>query len=406
MPGTASARRERDFLLALQARFLRYFLDNQIDGLILDRQSNFGPRRSGLCSTSATGMGFICLALAATAPYHLIGRREAIARIRRGLQTCLEKLPQTAGVLPHFVQPQTNASAGADARSTIDTGWLAAGALWSADFVADGGLQALAARLFDRINWTQWTAANGLLRHGADRRGRPFPCCWDRLNSETAFLYVLAAGARDGRCWPAEHFSRLGRFSGQVAGAHFGSADLGLFVFQYSLALLDLKNDPLPGADLVADAVLAAQANARVCREASARFHTYRRFWGLSAGDGPGAPPNRDTYRAYSPADPLDGTAHVTATLASIEHCPALVWENLCGTERDFSRLAGRYGFGNINLDRSWVGRDMVGIDAGAAALALDNYLLEGRVRRVFHRLPVVLRGLRRIRNGQLSAAA
>ena len=36
----------------------------------------------------------------------------------------------------------------------------------------------------------------------------------------------------------------------------------------------------------------------------------------------------------------------------------------------------------------------MVGIDAGAAVLALDNYLNDNRVRKVFHSIPCVQRGL------------
>jgi hypothetical protein len=186
---------------------------------------------------------------------------------------------------------------------------------------------------------------------------------------------------------------------GEVAGSSFGSADLGLFVFQYSLALLDVERQPLPGHDLFGDAILAVEANARVCRNAGEQFSTYRRLWGLSAGDGPGSPPDRDTYRAYSPCEPLDGTAHVSATAASIEHSPALVWENLCEGETISRLRQGRYGFSNVNLDRSWIGRDMVGIDAGAAALALDNCLAASRVRRVFHRLAPVRLGLERIRS-------
>jgi hypothetical protein len=58
----------------------------------------------------------------------------------------------------------------------------------------------------------------------------------------------------------------------------------------------------------------------------------------------------------------------------------------------------GRYGFSNVNLDRRWVGRDMVGIDAGAAVLAIDNYLHGGRVRAVFHDLPCVGAALQRLR--------
>src|SRR4051812_38411463 len=73
---------DRHFLFGLQRQALRYFLDNQAaNGMILDRQRNHGPpcgRR--LCSTAATGMGCIALALAAAPPYHLLTRQEAVVR--------------------------------------------------------------------------------------------------------------------------------------------------------------------------------------------------------------------------------------------------------------------------------------------------------------------------------------
>ena len=53
---------------------------------------------------------------------------------------------------------------------------------------------------------------------------RPPACCW---------LCVT-------RAWPAENWCRLQPFFGTVAGLRFISADLGLFVFQYGLDLLDL----------------------------------------------------------------------------------------------------------------------------------------------------------------------
>src|SRR5262249_3891335 len=133
-------------------------------------------------------------------------------------------------------------------------------------------------------------------------------------------------------------------------------------------------------------------------REASERFATYRRFWGLSAGDGPAAPPDPDIYRCYTPAGLLDGTAHVTATLASVAHHPGAVLENLHEAQHDRKLTSrGRYGFSNVNVDFGWVSRDVIGIDAGAAVLALDNYLMGGRVRAVFQSLPCVERGLRRL---------
>src|SRR5262249_54052754 len=125
---------------------------------------------------------------------------------------------------------------------------------------------------------------------------------------------------------------------------------------------------------------------------------TYRRFWGLSAGDGPGESHELDVYRVYSPAGLIDGTAHLTATLASVAHRPAAVLENLGQADRDRTLAArGRYGFSSVNLARDWVSRDVIGIDAGAVVLALDNFLCDGRVRSVFHGLPCVRRALDRL---------
>ncbi len=400
-PSPAPSARDRAFLLNLQRQALRYFLDNQTAaGLMLDRQSNFGPRRrSGLCSLTATGMGFIAVALASAPPFHLLPPGAAARRIAAGLRTALNRLPHDHGVLPHFVDSDTFEVDGVDVCSTVETGWLAAGALWAGAFLRNALLEALAGRLYGRIDWRRWTAPNGLLRHGKGADGRPIRCTWDRLNGETASLYVLAAGAEEGRAAPASCWQALRTFEGEAGGLRFGSADLGLFVFQYGLDLLDLRGRrPPDGRDLWAEAGLAAEANRRVCRAAAGRYQTYRRFWGLSAGDGPGDPPARDSYRAYAPSGPIDGTAHLTAAAASVAHDPGAVLENLYQAARDRSLAArGRYGFSNVNRDRNWVGRDMVGIDAGALVLALDNFLAGDRVRAVFHGLPCVAAGCERL---------
>src|SRR5262245_30344030 len=96
MPGTARATAaERRLLLLLQRQALLYFLDNQLpDGLVLDRQRNHGPRRArGLCSTAATGMGLIALALASAPPYRLVTLHEAVSRVRTAVRAALTRLP-------------------------------------------------------------------------------------------------------------------------------------------------------------------------------------------------------------------------------------------------------------------------------------------------------------------------
>jgi len=397
---------DRALLLRLQRQALCYFLDNQVSGgLVLDRQRNHGPRhRDGLCSTAATGMGLIALALAAAPPYRLLTPGAAALRVRACLQTALGHLPHDHGVVPHFVHSATGAVYGTDYFSTVETSWLAAGALWAAASLRDAELERLAMRLYERIDWQYWTdpegrGVAGLLRHGKARGGRFLPCRWDRLNGETAFMYVLAAGAVKGRALSRASWSALRPYYGTVAGLRFNNADLGLFVFQYGLDLLDLAAWRPPGeVDLEAEAAIAAEANRRACWERADTFRTYRRFWGLSAGHGPGASGARLAYICHSPAGPIDGTAHLTATLASAARHPAAVLENVQQALRDRSLGAlGRYGLSSVNLDRGWVGPDMIGIDAGAAVPALDNLLMAGRVRAVFYQVGCVRTGCERL---------
>ncbi len=128
---------EQVFLLNLETLALRYFLDNQAaDGLFLDRQRNFGPRRADCWrSTAASGMGLIAVAVASAEPFRLIERSEAVERVRRTLHTALETLPHTHGVMPHFLDA-AGKTVGSDACSTIDSTWLVAGGLWAAAFLA------------------------------------------------------------------------------------------------------------------------------------------------------------------------------------------------------------------------------------------------------------------------------
>jgi len=396
------SRRERQLLDRLQRDALRYFLDNQLShGFVLDRQRNHGTRStSGLCSTSATGMGLMAVALAAAPEYRMLVPEEARTRVQTCLRTVLERLPCDHGMVPHFLDARTLEPVGVDRISTVDSSWLAAGALWAGSLLDCPNLQTLADRLYRRIDWRFWAAGEPCwFRHGKGSDGQFLPHTWDRLNAETAFMYALGIGADAHAALSSDCWTELQPRYGCVAGERFASADLGLFVFQYSLELLDFRSYYVPGAlDLYEEARVATRANYQACKAAAAQFRTYRHFWGLSAGDGPGRDGDEDTYRCYSPLDGTDGTAHVTATLASLSTWPALVLENIEAAQKERRHVIhGRYGYSNINLDCDWVSRDMVGIDLGAAVLALDNFLHHGRIRRVFHGLDCVRQALERL---------
>jgi hypothetical protein len=408
----ANVRRSRDsadsLLLGLQRDAIRYFIDNQLaHGLMLDRQRNHGRRKfTGLCSLSATGMGLIALALASSAEHRMLTRAQACKRIKRALRTALN-LPQVGGMLPHFVDARTLAPAGSDPIATVDAAWLFTGALWAAEFLGDDELTALANQLCDRVDWLSWGDGGPVprLHHGAGAQGKKLASVWDRFNAETVCMYLLGIGAKK-NALPAACLHSLDLAHGCLPKdgpveeqSCFISADLGLFVFQYGLEMLDPCQLPsVNGAHLLDECVKAVRANYAFCRKHRMRYQTFQTFWGLSAGDGPCNAPCIDAYRAYSPEHDLDGTAHITATLASIGVWPDLVRQNLDAAESpQWRHIRGRYGYSNVNVDHNFVSRDVVGIDIGAAMFALENVLFADRVRKVFMRTPVIRRALRRL---------
>jgi hypothetical protein len=377
----------------LQRRQLSYFLENQTDsGLMLDRQHNHSePDCSGLSSTAATGMGMIAIALAAQPQYRMLTSAQAVSRIEKTLRT-VEKLPQEHGIMPHFLDSKLNV-VGEDHFSTVDSSWLIAGALGSAQILGDTKLMSLAEALYNRIDWRYWAndpAGESLLSMGKAANGSFLRNRWDKLNAETAFMYVMAFGAQSHRALQKNVLQSL------VTMSVDDWKDMGLFVSQYSNCLLDAEYLwQVMGMDMQQIERNQTEYNNHVCRSLGVLYETYAdKLWGLSAGDGPGQ--SGDVYRTYSPTS-ADGTAHVTATLASIEVAPKLVLDNVERAAKlrlgpDKLEPLGKYGFSNINVDRRWISRDVVGIDIGAAIMSVDNYLHDNRVKQSFLRLGFVSR--------------
>ncbi len=415
--------RNKRLLMQVQRNALSYFLDNQLEhGLILDRQTNRGALRvEGLCSTSATGMGLIAIALASTPEYGLISRKDAAGRLRKALDAA-HRLPHNHGIMPHFTKCDGVTPVGSDQLATIDSAWLIAGGLLAAQFPWLKDCRGLARQLFDRVDWRFWTVAarlgdiskqpgdmNDTLRsradgdwllHGARDNGTFLPSHWDLLNAETAFMYALATGGRPGRGVRTDIWGKLKALYDTTGGDT--SRGFGLFVHQYSIELINFSKICLPdGFNLQSACRAGVERNYRVSRAEGGRFKTFRVFWGLSAGDGPPAVDGgADEYRAYGPSEPpsIDGTAHVMATVASVRLAPHRVLENMCAAQL-VPGMFGRYGYSNVNLDRNWLSRDVVGIDAGAAVMALDNALHGNRLPEIFHRVPPIQSAIARLQH-------
>jgi len=159
-----------------------------------------------------------------------------------------------------------------------------------------------------------------------------------------------------------------------------------------------------PGASRTASTCRAQAAPRRrgpttaAARAAAERFATYRRYWGLSAGDGPGRGAGAPTPTAATRrASRSTATAHLNrlARLGPRTGPAPGFWKNLLQAAGPIvaSRRWAATASAASTSTRDWVGRDMVGIDAGAAVLALDNFLAAGRVRRRLPRPAVRGRG-------------
>jgi len=396
---------DKKVLAQLENEAIKYFLDNQLDnGLILDRQTNFDKPASASeysCSISGTGMGLIAIALASGPKHNLITRDEAIARVKKVL-VMAAKLPEDHGMIPHFFDGSTLKWKGSDQSSTIDSAWLIAGGLWAAQYLKDDELMKLANELYDRIDWNYWadkdtTSGAPVLCMGMDDKGKRYKSQWDRINGEVAFMYFLAIGAKE-HALPATAWAALKPYNKIVAGQNLASGDLGLFTFQYSNELCDLNQYP-GNINLAQMGAMGVAANYEACKELESRYKTFKRFWGLSAGDGP---PNKgqttDAYRAYAPDNDVDGTAHLMATLGSADVVPAFVLKNVHEAESmKTPKIHGRYGYSNVNLDKDWVSKDVVGIDVGMAVMGLENLLDNNAVRNVWQELPSSKRAMEKL---------
>jgi len=396
---------DKKVLAQLENEAIKYFLDNQLEnGLILDRQTNFDkPVGAGeySCSISGTGMGLIAIALASGPTHNLISHDEAVARVKKTLLMA-KTLPEDHGMIPHFFDGSTMKWKGCDQSSTIDSAWLVAGGLWAAQYLKDDELKKLANELYDRIDWNYWAdkdTASGdpVLCMGMDNKGKRYKSQWDRVNGEVAFMYFLAIGASE-HPLPAKAWAALKPYNKIVAGQNLASGDLGLFTFQYSNELADLNQYP-GNINLAEMGAMGVAANYQACKELESRYKTFKRFWGLSAGDGP---PNKgqttDAYRAYAPDNDVDGTAHLMATLGSADVVPAFVLKNVHEAEAmKTPKIHGRYGYSNVNLDKDWVSKDVVGIDVGMAVMGLENLLDNNAVRNVWQELPSSKRAIDRL---------
>ncbi len=368
----AAALSEDELLDSIQEKSLHYFVTerNPRTGLVQDRAHNFEPNKTP-SEASIAGSGFALAAYAVGVERGWLDRATAYEMSRRLLDFFAHRAAEEHGFFYHFLDMETGARHGRTELSPIDTTWLVAGALFSAEYFDEPEIRDLADTIYRRVYWP-WMLHEGTAfsmawspEEGFDKRR------WDHYD-ESLMMYLLAIGSPSHPIPPAS-WKEILRPAGSYR-SHRVIAMPPLFTHQYSHIWIDFRNQNDGLADYFRNSTEATLANRQFCIDQAGKYTTYGPDrWGLTASDGPFG------YRAYG-APPgwavHDGTIAPTACGSSIVFTPRESLACLRHLYENFrDSLWGEYGFSDsFNLDKDWFSKDVLAIDQGALLLMIENY--------------------------------
>jgi hypothetical protein len=339
-----------------------------------------------MASIAATGMG--AAVLAHSAVVGALPRQPVVDSLGRMLST-IEAGYHFNGWLWHFVDWETGERWAGSEVSTIDTALFISGVLYAAHALRDAQLISRVDRLYGRLDFRAMRTHGGqapdkrTLSHGWTPEKGYLTAQWSDY-AEQLVLILLALSSQE-----ASHLEfRLPRHALPDPLAprekYYGQT-LSLFAHHYSQLFVDPRLLPGEISQDYYNSKIATWANRRYTRKA-AKHATYRTgLWGLSATD------NGTDYLAYAPGF-HDGTVCPPCAIPGVMYFPKAVSRDLSRWEQlSIPGLWGRYGLADsVNVERSWVNPDAVGITVAAAYLGLANAAPKNRIWDEFHRTPAV----------------
>ena len=225
--------------------------------------------------------------------------------------------------------------------------------------------------LYEAVDWQWMTNGGETLSLGWTPEEGFIGSRWSTFD-ESPILYILAIGSPT-HPLPASVWDAIYRpvVTPEEANAYIHLPSEPLFIYQYPLVWLELRNQEDAYANYVNNAALACERNAQFSAERGDEYKTYQNgVWGLSASDGP------DGYKAYGAAEGNhDGTIAPYASAACYPFTPELALQGVRGMLESYGSLVWRdYGFVSaINAERDWYSTDHIGIDQGDLLLMIEN---------------------------------
>lgn len=381
---------DAEFLDYLEQTAFDYFWyeSNPSNGLIRDRSATYSPS-----SIAAVGFGLTAIGLGID--HGWITRAEGRDRTLATLRTFWEKPqgPAATGTIGykgwfyHFLEMDTGLRSGSSELSSIDTGLLLAGILYSKQYFngsdsTEVGIRSLADSIFNRVDWNWMANGGSALTMGWHPESGFINAWWIGYN-EAMILYIMGIGSRTNPI-PASMWNSW--TSGYSWQTHYGYSFVNfppLFGHQYSHCWVDFRGIAdsymrSAGITYFENSRRATLAQREYCIANPGGFVGYGPYvWGLTACDGPGS----TGYYGYiargaPPGTNDDGTIAPTAPGGSISFAPEYSIPALRYLYDQFrTDIWTGYGFRDaFNITANWWDPDVIGIDQGPILIMAENY--------------------------------
>jgi hypothetical protein len=423
-PAQAAHALDDDALLdRLQRAAFDFFLqaESAPNGLVADSTRDGAP-------SSIAVVGFALAAYTVGVERGWMTRGDAVERTLLALRFFMASDQSGAadatgyqGFYYHFLDMRTGTRAWLSELSLIDTAFLIAGVLTAAAYFsaatdAEAEVRRLADALYRRVDW-RWAQRDGAaVMHGWKPDCGFLHYGWEGY-SEAILLYVLGLGSpthalteQSFRAWTMTYqWENLYGHDFLYAGP--------LFIHQFSHAWIDFRGirDRFmreKGCDYFENSRRATYVQREYATRNPHSFAGYGAdHWGLSAGEGPSAPPRlvagrRQAFYGYAargvPYGPDDGTLSGSSMLSSLVFAPELVLPALrslmAGSPEGTDVLVRASGFNPTVTEagpNGWVSQGAFGLDQGMIVLMIENYR-SGLLWRLSRASPCIRTGLRR----------
>ncbi len=415
-----------ELLDRLQCETFEYFMKevNPANGLIADKTRDGWP-----ASVAATGLA---LAAYPVGVERGLMTRDAAVRItlttlrffRDSVQGTAPDATGYKGFYYHFLDMTTGQRAWRCELSTVDTGFLLAGALTAAayferDTEDEHQIRVLADGLYRRADWRWAQHGQARLAHGYKPRAGFLRHRWQGYD-EALLLYVLALGSPtyplSDDSYPAWLSTYAWKKIYDYELVHAGP----LFIHQLSHLWIDFRGiQDAYMRDRGLDYFENSRRATYVQREYAIRnprgFAGYSKdCWGLTASDGPGPATMKvngvkrkffDYVARGAPDGPDDGTLAPWAVVASLPFAPEIVLPAIKHfTDEVKLERPDSYGFKATfnptfpvasNHASGWVSPWNFGLNQGPIVLMIENQRT-GLVWQLARQCPYIVQGLRR----------